>query len=87
MWRIRVPQPIPLSRIIKTILKKDRFISVENNMEINRPVVICITRAIPIRNPKFHMKLIEVGAGKSKREVFIILYRGFIKIYFLIKMK
>jgi len=56
-------------------------------MEINRPVVICVTRTIPIRNPKFHMKLMEVGAGKSKREVFIILYKGFLKICFLIKTK
>jgi len=46
------------------------------------PDTICIVKIIPSMNPMFHMYEIEVGVGRSRRDVFIIFITGFFFISF-----
>ena len=54
-------------------------------MEIRRPVKICNTSVIPSRNPRFHRKEIDLGDGRSIRDLFIIFINGcvFISCFFI----
>ena len=45
-------------------------------MDKNKPVMICSTRVIPRRNPIFHMNEIDVGDGRSRRELLTIFKIG-----------
>jgi len=50
------------------------------------PVTICNTNVIPSRNPMFHINEIDVGDGRSRRDVFIIFMIGlcFISCFFIL---
>lgn len=62
---------------IMTILEKAVAVLAEYIMDRTSPVVIWIVRVIPRRNPMFHMKEMEVGEGRSRREDFVIFKIGF----------
>lgn len=76
MWIIRVTHPVLMSCMIFTMDVKAMLASELYIMETINPEMICRVRVIPRRNPMFHMKEIEVGVGRSRREAFTILKIG-----------
>lgn len=55
-------------------------------MARNKPVMICIDKHSPKRDPKFHHAEILIGAGRSTNELLRILKRGWVeRIIFIIK--
>jgi len=57
-------------------------------MEIRSPVRICNISVIPSRNPRFHRKEIDLGEGRSIRDLFIIFIKGWVFIScFFIRMR
>jgi len=48
-------------------------------MEIRSPVRICNISVIPSRNPRFHRKEIDLGEGRSIRDLFIIFIKGVLR--------
>lgn len=82
MWIIRVIQPILMSCIIFTIEVKASLASELYIIETTSPVIICRTKVIPKRKPMFHIKEIEVGVGKSNKELFTIFRIG---LFFILK--
>lgn len=71
-------QPVLISCIISTIVENAVEASALYIMDKIKPVIICRVSVIPSKNPMFHIKEIEVGVGRSKRDDFIIFNIGFI---------
>jgi len=76
MWISRVIHLLSTSFIIFTIDSKAIEVSGTNSIEITSPVIICVIKINPIINPRFHKVLMEVGVGRSIKEVFTILAIG-----------
>lgn len=77
MWIIRVTHPVLISRIIITITLKAVSVCAVYIIDKINPLTIWSIKVIPRRKPKFHIKEIEEGVGKSKSAFFVILRIGF----------
>jgi len=77
VWIVRVTHPDFRSCEIVIMLEKAVAVFAEYSMDRISPVMICVIRVIPSRNPMFHRKEMEVGEGRSSREDFVIFVIGF----------
>jgi hypothetical protein len=59
-------------------------VSAEKCIARNRPVTIWVPKQRPKREPKFHSREILEGVGRSTRELFIILIKGWVLRRFII---
>lgn len=66
-----------MSFMILTIVENAVLVSGLYIIDKIRPVAICVVRVIPSKNPKFHMKEIDAGLGRSIKDLFSIFTMGF----------
>lgn len=69
------------SCMIFTMLGKALLTSGVYSIDKISPETVCMVRVIPRRKPMFHKNEIDVGVGRSLREVFIILRIGLFVLF------
>jgi hypothetical protein len=73
VWINRVIHPLSTFRMIISTELKDSLDFVRKCIDNITPVMICIDKDAPRRNPEFHSDEIEDGVGRSVSELFIVL--------------